>query len=268
MTNSDMQTKQNDISPQQARAALAWLIEMGADEIIAEAPANRFGAISKPAVTAAAAPETVRPAMASAAKKPIERVGTRDANSCASIDEITAALVQMDDCPLKRTASNLCFASGDLEAPVMVMGDVPGRDEDIEGKVFAGANALLLEKMLGAIGLSLETVGLINFIPWRPPGNRAVTEAEIMMCQPYIQRAITLCRPKFILCFGQLPMQRLLGRSESLMASRGKFFAYGESKIPLLASFHPSYLILQAAQKRLAWRDLLTFKEALDGGTP
>ncbi len=245
-----MQTKQNDMSSQEARQALAWLIEMGADEIVEEAPVNRFLAVAAPAAVEKIS--AVLPVPSSAA-------------SCNTLKELAAALPQLD-CPLKKTASNLCFMGGDLEAPVMVIGDVPGRDEDIEGKVFAGQNALLLERMLGAIGLPFETVGLFNFIPWRPPGNRTVTEAEIQMCQPFLLRAIELCRPKFILCLGMHPAQRLSGKSDGLMSLRGKWFelVVGNEKIPVLPSFHPSYLNLQVAQKRLAWRDLLAFKEKLD----
>jgi uracil-DNA glycosylase len=266
MTNSELQTKQNDMGPEQARAALTWLIEMGADEIISELPVNRFLAVA--AIPASVTPPPL-PALRPVAKPALRQeavIGPApDPSACMSIGDIQNALLRLDECPLKRTASNLCFADGNLQAPVMIIGDVPGRDEDIAGKVFAGNNALLLGRMLGSIGLSFDTVSLFNFIPWRPPGNRAVTEAEVLMCQPYIVRAIEICAPKHILSFGQLPMQRLLGRSESLMASRGKWFACGERKIPLLASFHPSYLALQVAQKRLAWRDLLTFKEGLDG---
>jgi uracil-DNA glycosylase len=262
MTNSDMPTLPNDMTPDQARAALAWLIEMGADEIVGEEPVNRFLAVAAP--PAAVAP-TLRPVAKPVVRQEVTAGPAPDASACMSIEDIQNALMLLDDCPLKRTASNLCFTGGNARAPIMLIGDVPGRDEDIEGRVFAGTNALLLEKMLGAIGLSFDEVSLFNFIPWRPPGNRAVTDAEIAMCQPFIERAIALCAPKHILGFGQLPMQCLLGRREGLMASRGKFFEYGLSKIPLLASFHPSYLTLQVAQKRLAWRDLLTFKEALDG---
>ena len=253
------------MSPQQASAALAWLIEMGADEIVSENPVNRF--LAGTVVPAVAAPPlpTLRPVVKPLTRRKVAVGAPPNASTCMSIEDIQDAMLRLDECPLKKTASNLCFAGGNAHAPVMIIGDVPGRDEDIEGKVFAGSNALLLEKMLGSIGLSFDTVGLFNFIPWRPPGNRAVTDAEIAMCQPFIERAIELCQPKHILSFGQLPMQRLLGRSESLMASRGKWFEFGLAKIPLLASFHPSYLTLQVAQKRLAWRDLLTFKEALDG---
>jgi uracil-DNA glycosylase family 4 len=273
MTLSDMQAKQNDMTPEQAHAALLWLIEMGANEIVSEQPVNRFLSVANPApppatrVTPSALPSPARPKAAPAIRREATGGKAPNASLCNSVGEIISALLLLDECPLKRTASNLCFADGNLEAPVMVIGDVPGRDEDIEGKVFAGGNGLLLERMLKAIGLSLDNVSLFNFIPWRPPGNRAATEAEVAICQPYIQRAIELCGPSYILCLGQLPMQRLLGRSESLMSSRGKWFELrvATQKIPLLASFHPTYLTLQTAQKRLAWRDLLTFKEALDG---
>jgi DNA polymerase len=248
-----MQTKQNDMGPHEAQAALAWLIEMGADEIVGEEPVNRF--VMAPSVV-----------MAPVSKIEPARASPSTAEACTTLDELQAALLALENFPLKKTASNLCFAGGNPLADVMVIGDVPGRDEDIEGKVFAGQNALLLEKMLGAIGLSLASASLFNFIPWRPPGNRTPTEAEILLCQPYILRAVELCAPKFILCLGGQSAQRLSGKSDGLLALRGKWFTLetGARKIPVLPSFHPSYLLKQASQKRLAWRDLLAFKEAID----
>ncbi len=250
-----MQTKQNDMIPRDAQAALAWLIEMGADEIVTEAPVNRFA-------VAIASPVTAAPALKAAPTV----AAPSSADTCNSLDELQAALLALEDFPLKKTASNLCFADGNPQAEVMIIGDVPGRDEDIEGKVFAGQNFVLLEKMLGAIGLPVGSTSSFNFIPWRPPGNRTPTDAEIQICQPYIMRAIALCRPKFIFCLGGHPAQRLSGKSDGLLSLRGKWFdlAIGDKKIPVLASFHPSYLLKQPGQKRLAWRDLLSFKEALD----
>ena len=248
-----MQTKQNDMNPHEAQAALAWLIEMGADEIVGEEPVNRF-VVAPPVVIAPAS--KVEPA----------RAAPSTAEACNTLEDLQSTLLALENFPLKKTASNLCFASGNFLADIMVIGDVPGRDEDIEGRVFAGQNALLLEKMLGAIGLSSGGVSLFNFIPWRPPGNRTPTEAEIQLCQPFLLRAIELCSPKFILCLGGQSAQRLSGKSEGLLALRGKWFDLKASKkkIPVLASFHPSYLLKQASQKRLAWRDLLLFKEAID----
>ncbi len=248
-----MQTKQNDMSPGEARAALSWLIEMGVDEIAGESPLDRFLAPVPAAAQPVRAVEPPRPTVSAA-------------EACNSLEELQAALLALEDFPLRKTASNLCFAGGNPAAGVMVIGDVPGRDEDIEGKVFAGQNLLLLEKMLGAIGLSAESASFFNFIPWRPPGNRTPTDAEMQVCQPYIRRAIELCRPRFILCLGGHPAQRLSGKSGGLLALRGKWFeiAAGNQKIPLLASFHPGYLLKQPGQKRLAWRDLLLLKEAID----
>jgi uracil-DNA glycosylase family 4 len=250
-----MQTKQNDMSSGDAQAALSWLIEMGADEIVGEAPVNRFAVTIAPP-TAAVPVVGVEPAQAAPSS----------ADACDTLEELHEALLRLENFPLKKTASNLCFADGNPEAEVMIIGDVPGRDEDIEGKVFAGQNLVLLEKMLGAVGLSAATTSSFNFIPWRPPGNRTLTDAEIQICQPYIMRAIELCRPKFILCLGGHPAQRLSGKSDGLLSLRGKWFdlAVVGKKIPVLASFHPSYLLKQPGQKRLAWRDLLSFKEALD----
>ena len=238
----------------EAQAALSWLIEMGADEIVGEASVNRFLAAA-PAVVAApvSKAETARPTPSTA-------------EACNTLEDLQTALLALENFPLKKTASNLCFAGGNPQAEVMIIGDVPGRDEDIEGKVFAGQNALLLEKMLAAIGLSPGGVALFNLIPWRPPGNRTPTEAEIQLCQPFLLRAIELCGPKFILCLGGQSAQRLSGKSEGLLALRGKWFDLktAKKKIPVLPSFHPSYLLKQTSQKRLAWRDLLAFKEAID----
>ena len=236
----------------EAQAALFWLIEMGADEIVGEAPVNCF--VVPPPVVAPIV--KVEPA----------RAAPSTAEACNTLEDLQAALLALENFQLKKTSSNLCFAGGNPLAGVMVIGDVPGRDEDIEGKVFAGQNALLLDKMLGAIGLSAGGVSLFNLIPWRPPGNRTPTEAEIQLCQPFLLRAIELCGPKFILCLGGQSAQRLSGKSEGLLALRGKWFDLktANKKIPVLPSFHPSYLLKQASQKRLAWRDLLAFKEAID----
>lgn len=236
----------------EAQAALSWLIEMGADEIVGEEPVNRL-------VMAA-------PVVAPIAKVESARAAPSTAEACNSLEDLHAALLALANFPLKKTASNPCFAGGNFLANIMVIGDVPGRDEDIEGKVFAGQNAMLLEKMLGAIGLSSGGVSLFNLIPWRPPGNRTPTEAEIQLCQPFLLRAIELCGPKFILCLGGQSAQRLSGKSEGLLSLRGKWFDLktAKKKIRVLPSFHPSYLLKQASQKRLAWRDLLAFKEAID----
>ena len=145
-----METKQNDITPLAAADALRWLAEMGVDVIIGEAPVNRLAA-APPPVKAAEAP----PAKPLAA--PAVTAGTSPAEACGSLAEITAALEAFDACPLRKTATRLCFSDGNPAARVMLVGDAPGRDEDIQGKPCVGKSGQLLDRMLAAIGLSARS---------------------------------------------------------------------------------------------------------------
>lgn len=267
-----MPVKQNDISPLEAAQALRWLAEMGANEVIGEAPVNRL-------VAAAARPaEAVRPA-APAARPPATKAplpaalpGSSPASACMSLADIAAALETFDACPLKKTATRLCFADGNPAARVMLVGEAPDRDEDIQGKPFAGKSGRLLDRMLAAIGLSRQAqdresaVFITNTIFWRPPGNRAPTEAETQMCLPFLLRTIELQKPDVIVCLGPMPTLRLTGRSDGILKLRGNWMTANISgrSIPLLPTLHPAYLLLQSAQKRLAWRDFLSLRQMLD----
>jgi DNA polymerase len=267
-----MQQDQNDMTPEAAAAALAWLAEMGADEIIGDAAVNRFVAAAvaapRPPAPAPAPPvaQPVRPIIAPAATVP------SGAAQCRTLDDIVAALSAFDACPLKKTATNLCFADGNPQARVMLIGEAPGRDEDIEGKPFVGRSGQLLDRMLAAIGLSRRAedresaVFITNTIFWRPPGNRTPTEAETTMCLPFLLRTIEIQNPDFIVCLGATPAHRLTGRNEGILKMRGKWTDATVSgrKIPLLPTLHPAYLLRQPAQKRLAWRDMLSLRQALD----
>jgi uracil-DNA glycosylase family 4 len=154
----------------------------------------------------------------------------------------------------------------------MLIGEAPGRDEDIQGKPFVGRAGQLLDKMLAAINLSRtaedseSSVFITNTVFWRPPGNRTPTETETSMCMPFLTRTIEILEPRFIVCLGATPTQRLTGRTDGILKLRGKWLSHvanGRS-IPLLPTLHPAYLLRQPSQKRLSWRDLLSLREALD----
>ncbi|MGQ0484423.1 MAG: uracil-DNA glycosylase [Hyphomicrobiales bacterium] len=254
----------------EAAAALAWLAEMGAGEAIGETAVDRFAAsVPKPVAAPEPRPAPLKPQAASGDAVADARA---IAAACRSLAELAAALTAFDACPLKRTATQLCFADGNPNARAMLIGEAPGRDEDIQGKPFVGRSGQLLDRMLAAAGLSRlaqdrqSSVYITNAIFWRPPGNRTPTEAETAMCLPFLMRAIELQRPDFIVCLGATPTQRLTGRSDGILKLRGKWFdceAAGR-RVPLLATLHPAYLLRQPAQKRLAWRDLLSLRQALD----
>ena len=263
-----MRTKSDDMTPHEAAEALRWLALMGAEEIMLEEPVNRLAAPAPraPATALAAVPAAVAPS------PPLIVSGPSAAAACNSLAEIAAALEAFDACPLKKTATRLCFADGNPRARVMLVGEAPGRDEDIQGKPFVGRSGQLLDRMLAAAGLSRaaedrdSAVYITNVIFWRPPGNRTPTEAETQMCLPFLLRTIELQKPDVIVCLGATPAHRLTGRSDGILKLRGKWMTANVSgrNIPLLPTLHPAYLLRQPAQKRLAWRDLLSLRQMLD----
>jgi uracil-DNA glycosylase family 4 len=263
-----MDRKQNDMTPHDAAEALRWLSEMGADEIIGEDPVNRLAApAAKPAPAATATRAAPAPAAA-----PVVVAPGQSAMQLNSLQEIEAALAGFDACPLKKTATSLCFADGNPQARVMLIGEAPGRDEDIQGKPFVGRSGQLLDRMLAAVGLSRtaqdreSAVFITNVIFWRPPGNRTPTAAETQMCLPFLLRTIELQKPDVIVCLGATPAQRLTARTDGILKLRGKWVTANVSgrNIPLLPTLHPAYLLRQPAQKRLAWRDMLSLRQMLD----
>jgi uracil-DNA glycosylase len=264
----------------EAAAMIEWLVEMGADEVVGDLPLNRLAAVKAEAETRRSAPApTVQAKAVTGGLRgtfPAQAQGSSDANQmaaeCMTLADIARALMRFDACPLKKTATNLCFADGNPEAQVMLIGEAPGRDEDIQGKPFVGRSGQLLDRMLQAIGLSRHgeapqnSVYISNVIFWRPPGNRTPTDQETLMCLPFLRRAIEIKQPRLIVCLGAIPTQRLIGRSEGILKLRGHWFDFnaGERSIPLLATLHPAYLLRQPAQKRLAWRDFLSMKQKLN----
>ena len=273
-----MQHKQNDMTPHDAARALRWLADMGADEIIGEEPVDRrlAPAATVPAevtTTALAAIPRPPPQVPKPATSPAVQVTAAGISELQTLAEIEQALSSFDACPLKKTATRLCYADGNPQARVMVVGEAPGRDEDIEGKPFVGKSGQLLDRMLAAIGLSRQAaeparaVFITNAIFWRPPGNRTPTEAETLMCLPFLLRTIEIQKPDVIVCLGATPAHRLTAKTEGILKLRGKWLTVNISgrSIPLLPTLHPAYLLRQPNQKRLSWRDMLALRQMLDG---
>ena len=192
----------------------------------------------------------------------------RLAASCRSLAELEEALHAYEGCPLKRTATRLCFADGSPEAALMLVGEAPGAEEDRLGRPFVGPSGQLLDRTLAWIGLDRSRVYITNLIFWRPPGNRPPTAAEIAVCLPFLERQIVLVRPKLLLFLGGLAARTLLGVQEGVSRLRGREFLYHGEELaePIAAriTFHPAYLLRQPAQKRYFWRDLLSVAARLE----
>jgi DNA polymerase len=187
------------------------------------------------------------------------------AGKAGTLDELGAILARFDGCGLKATAKNLCFYRGAAEARLMLIGEAPGRDEDLAGKPFVGRAGQLLDKMLAAIGLSEREVHITNIVYWRPPGNRTPTPQEAQVCRPFLERQVELVAPDLVLLLGGAAANHIFGATEGIMRIRGKWrdVTIGARTVRAIATLHPAYLLRTPAAKRLAWRDLLAVKAAL-----
>ena len=245
-----------------ALAALEWQMDLGVTEITGEGPVDRY-----------ALPETLKPAAKTPAptppaEAPLDSVAAaRAATSAATtLDALRIALTAFEMCDLKRGAKSTVFADGNPAARVLILGEAPGRDEDLEGRPFVGRAGQLLDRMFAAIGLSRTSLDpatalyITNVMPWRPPQNRDPEPEEIAMMRPFVERHIELVNPALIVAMGNTPCQCLLG-TRGILRLRGTWAqALGR---PVLPMTHPAYLLRTPAAKREAWADLLSLKEKL-----
>ncbi len=269
-------------------SVLHWHLEAGVDETIGDAPVNRYAAplpVSAPALQAAATAPTavpvapivmprMTPVVPPIVSAPVSSASSAHlAQECKTLDELRAAVESYDGCALKAFATRTVFADGHPKARVMVIGEAPGEDEDRQGKPFVGVSGKLLDRMLGSVGLDRATNAYItNIVFWRPPGNRKPTAEEIVLCMPFVQRHIELLDPALLLLVGGPSASTILANPSGITKLRGKWFSYESPglprPVPAMATFHPAYLLRSPNQKRLAWRDLLAFKQKYDSLTP
>lgn len=248
-----------------ALAALDWQIELGATDAIGDRPIDRYALEAKPAASAKPSAETPPPPVAAPNIDPVAEAKTMAAAS-EDLDALRAALGAFEHCELKRGARNLVFSDGLPGARVMIVGEAPGRDEDIQGHPFVGRAGQLLDLMFGAIGLKRtdpnpETaIYITNVLPWRPPQNRDPRPDEIAMMVPFVERHIALAQPELLVAMGNHACQALLGK-RGITRMRG---TWGEAcGLPVMPMFHPAYLLRTNAAKREAWADLLDIKARL-----
>ncbi len=187
--------------------------------------------------------------------------------SCKDLNELKYLVENFNNCELKKYAKNTVFADGNPKAEIMLIGEAPGANEDLQGIPFCGKSGQLLDKMLGAIGLDRSTVYISNTVFWRPPGNRQPTYEETEMCRPFLEKHIALIKPKVIVLVGGVAANSILKSNIGISKIRGKFYEYTNqylsSPITTTAIFHPAYLLRQPKQKRLAWEDLQLIQKHL-----
>jgi uracil-DNA glycosylase len=253
---------------------LRWYVAMGADEAIGAQPLDRLAPPAPPQaapIRAAVAPIPVEPrppvTPGPGGGPPGAASARRLAAEATTLAELAAAVTAFDSCALKRTATNTVFADGVADAPLMVIGEAPGADEDRLGKPFVGRAGQMLDRMLASIGFDRRRNAYItNVLFWRPPGNRKPTGEEIAACLPFVFRHIALLAPRAVLMSGGTAMSALCG-VEGITRLRGRWFDLAvdglPDPVPALATYHPSFLLRSPGRKNEAWRDLLSLQSKL-----
>lgn len=248
-------------------AALMLQVDWGADEALAEAPVSRLRA--DPVAPAVITPPAAEPARAGQAVSGTAADARARAEALAAAAEtpeaLLAALAAFDGCALRATAANLVFFAGNPSAELMLIGEAPGADDDRAGEPCAGPPGALLDRMLASIGLDRTQALLTTLIPWRPPGGRPPTEAEIALCLPFTLRHIALRAPRRVVLMGGLAAKVLLGRARPRRGDWVTLAVPGLADgVPALAMAHPATVAKSASQKRDAWADLRRLRRALD----
>ena len=171
-------------------------------------------------------------------------------------DQTLQAIEDCQNCDLARTCTRKVPGKGFQQADLMIIGEAPGHDEDIQGIPFVGRAGHLLDKMLAAIGLSTDNVYITNILKCRPPGNRDPHVDEIAACSQFLRAQIKLVAPKVVLSVGRISAQNLLRQQSPLGRLRTQQHILRGTDIPLLVTYHPAYLLRTPSEKAKSWEDL------------
>ena len=201
---------------------------------------------------------------------PIKRVFERTTHTFTGtkiekLSKLKKKMQLIKNCDLKKSATNIVFGDGNINAQLMIVGEGPGANEDALGKPFIGRAGKLLDKMLAAIKLDRTKVYITNVVNYRPPENRKPTDVEITRYFPFLESHIEIINPKILLLLGSTALNTLIGDDVVISQARGKWIQkeIGKIKPWVISSFHPAFLMRQPEQKKLAWIDLKMIQEKL-----
>lgn len=284
----------NEITPQMAASMLQFYAEAGVVDLLEDEPIDRYADTIKKLEERKSKNATRMNASIAANKETAQNTPSRGGNtaqnrpapstpqsnalpvpdqaamdetramakSANSIEELQKLVTAYKGCNLCHSAKNTVFADGNPQAPIMFIGEAPGRDEDVNGTPFVGPLGQLMDKMLAAISLDRTSCYLTNILPWRPPGNRTPVAHEIELCRPFVERHIELAAPKMLVVMGSVSTKTLLKTNKGILSLRGNWGTYqiGDNAIPTMPTLHPAYLIKTPAAKRNVWMDLLAIQ--------
>ena len=199
---------------------------------------------------------------------PINRTKIKDSvsNKKVLLDSLLIKIKNIENCELKKNAKNTVFNDGDINSPIMIVGEGPGQKEDELGKPFVGDAGQLLNKMLRAINIKRDNVYISNVVNYRPPGNRKPETEEIKKYSKFLKEHINIIDPKILILLGSTAMEALLGSKLKITKERGiwREITINEKKYKTILTFHPAYLLRQPDQKKFSWMDLKIIRKEID----
>lgn len=271
-------------------ASLLWLKEAGVEWVAADEPRNflevssnkpkaiapkPYAGLESPVAAYQAANKMEVQAMAKKSEKsPVNNASLNEAiasarllaDSARNLDELRLAVEEFTGCDLKKTANKTVFCDGNPKTGLMLIGEAPGADEDMQGIPFCGMSGQVLDKVLNSVGFDRDTGFYItNTVFWRPPGNRKPTPEELAICAPFLEKHVALAAPKMLVLVGATAVQAILQDNSAMTKMRGKFYEYQNKYMlapcKVMVTYHPSYLMRAGLNKRLAWEDMQVLKD-------
>lgn len=261
---------------QQLSSLLHFYVDAGLDFALEDQPVDQFSALER-------ARKTVSPSQVANVKKSVEPPRAREpmaipneqaveaaiaaASQAGDLDALRRVVETFEGCNLKRSARTTIFEGGNRAAQIMVIGDAPSGDDDINGAPFSGLDGILFANMFKSIGLDRDKDLYQSFcVPWATPGNGAPTPLHLKICAPFLHRQIELAKPQMLVVLGNAAAQHIFGSTKSIVSLRGKWqdTRFGSHTLPVIATHEPGFLRTQPGQKRNAWMDLLAIKTVLE----
>ncbi len=201
-------------------------------------------------------------------EKPIQRIKTKPTleNSKSRLDSLQMKIEAIENCDLKKNASKIVFADGNIQSPIMIVGEGPGQKEDELGKPFVGDAGNLLNKMLSAINIERDKIYITNVVNYRPPNNRKPEPIEINRYSKFLKEHISIIDPKILILMGSTAMEAILGSNKKISKERGEWkeLIIGQKNYKTIVTFHPAYLLRKPDQKKFSWEDLKIIRKEID----
>ena len=201
-------------------------------------------------------------------ENPIKRTKTKPTleNTISKLEILKNNIETIQNCNLKKNASKIVFADGNIQSPIMIIGEGPGQKEDELGKPFVGDAGNLLNKMLKAINIEREKIYITNVVNYRPPNNRKPEPSEINRYSEYLKEHISIINPKILILMGSTAMEALLGSNKRISKERGQWkeVIIKQKNYKTMVTFHPAYLLRKPDQKKFSWEDIKIIRKEID----